>query len=85
MHEFWLWCGFKSLKILVKILKNNCENLCKRFEFKKGLKRKEKNKTTNLSHLPASPAHLLPPPAQLPLLAQLSRAGPPPLPPSLSH
>jgi hypothetical protein len=33
MHEFWLWCGFKSLKILVKILKSNCEivceNLCK--------------------------------------------------------
>jgi hypothetical protein len=48
MHEFWLWCGFKSLKILVKILKNNCEHLCTRFE--KDLKRKEK-KQTNLTHL----------------------------------
>jgi hypothetical protein len=39
MHEFWVWCGFKSLKILVKILKNNGENLCKRFEFKKGFEK----------------------------------------------
>jgi hypothetical protein len=30
MHEFWLWCGFKSLKILVKILKNNCEIVCEK-------------------------------------------------------
>jgi hypothetical protein len=22
MHEFWLWCGFKSLKIFVKKLEN---------------------------------------------------------------
>jgi hypothetical protein len=29
MHEFWLWCGFKSLKILVKILKNICEIIMK--------------------------------------------------------
>jgi hypothetical protein len=56
MHEFWLWCGFKNLKILVKILKNNCENLCKRFE--KDLKRKEKNKQTQPTSLPRGPSPL---------------------------
>jgi hypothetical protein len=34
MHEFWLWCGFKSLKILVETLKNICENLCKSLNLK---------------------------------------------------
>jgi hypothetical protein len=30
MHEFWLWCDFKSLKkFCEKVLKNNCENWCK--------------------------------------------------------
>jgi hypothetical protein len=31
MHEFWLWCDFKSLKIFVKSLKNNCEKVCENF------------------------------------------------------
>jgi hypothetical protein len=85
MHEFWLWCGFKSLKILVKILKNNCENLCKRFEFKRSLKkrfekkRKEKNKTKpspppSFPGLAPSSGPTQPPPAHshLPFLSPLT-------------
>jgi hypothetical protein len=40
MHEFWLWCGFKSLKIFVKkslkiiVKKRVCENLCKSLNLK---------------------------------------------------
>jgi hypothetical protein len=35
MHEFWLWCDFKSLKKIVKkslkiIVKKIIEDLCKR-------------------------------------------------------
>jgi hypothetical protein len=29
MHEFWLWCGFQSLKIVVKSLKNIGEKVGK--------------------------------------------------------
>jgi hypothetical protein len=38
MHEFWLWCDFKSLKIFVKkslkIIVKKCENLCKGLNLK---------------------------------------------------
>jgi hypothetical protein len=56
MNEFWLWCGFKSLKIFVKSLKK----LCKRFDLKKFKKlfemdlkkKKKKGKQTYLTPNP---------------------------------